>query len=73
MPRGPNGERRPADTVSAAIMVARLSVGEIDEELPSGRRNGGQKGGAARAESQTPEERAELARKAANARWGKTE
>jgi len=32
-------------------------------------RKGGKKGGAARAASMTPEQRAESARKAANARW----
>lgn len=71
MPKGPNGEKRPSDTIAAAIMVARISVGEIEEELPSKRRNGGLVGGKSRTESMTPEERSELARKAANARWAK--
>jgi hypothetical protein len=35
-------------------------------------RRGGLKGGKARAESLTPERRAEIARKAAAARWGKS-
>lgn len=34
-------------------------------------RLGGQKGGRARAEKLTPEQRREIARKAARARWGK--
>lgn len=34
-------------------------------------RRGGKKGGKARAEKLTPEERSEIARKAAQARWGK--
>ena len=72
MPRGPNGEKRPSDTIEAAIMVAKLSVGDIEEELPSNKRKGGVKGGKARADSQTPEERSEQARKAAQARWAKT-
>ena len=33
-------------------------------------RKGGQKGGKARAEKLSPEERSEIARKAAEARWG---
>ena len=66
MPRGPNGERRPADTVSAAIMVAKLSVGDIEEELPA-------KQSKPREVTLTEEERSERARKAANARWAKQE
>ena len=34
MPRGPNGEKRPADTVQAAIRVAKTATGEEEEELP---------------------------------------
>lgn len=34
-------------------------------------RLGGQKGGKARAEKLTPEQRSEIAKKAARARWGK--
>ena len=69
MPKGPNGEKRPADTVSAAIMVARIATGEEEEKLPSARREGGLVGGPARSESLTPEERTEIARKAAEKRW----
>jgi hypothetical protein len=29
MPRGPKGERRPADVIGAAIMVAKIATGEI--------------------------------------------
>lgn len=36
-------------------------------------RKGGLKGGKARAEKLTPEERSLIAKKAANARWGKRE
>jgi hypothetical protein len=35
-------------------------------------RLGGKKGGRARAEKLTPEQRSEIARKAARARWGKS-
>ena len=37
--------------------VAKIATEEIDEELPSARRNGGLKGGLARAEALTPEQR----------------
>ena len=67
MPRGPNGERRPADTNANAVHVMKIATGEIEEELPSARRNGGLKGGPARAESLSPEQRREIARKARKA------
>ena len=31
MPRGPKGEKRPADVISAAIMVGRIATGEIED------------------------------------------
>ena len=31
MPRGPEGEKRPADAVGAAVMVAKIATGEIEE------------------------------------------
>lgn len=68
MPRGPNGERRPTDGVGRAVMVARIATGEIEDdrtETDSRRRPGG----VARAAKLTPEQRSEIARKAAAARW----
>ena len=32
MPRIPNGERRPANSNSCAVMVAKLLTGELEEE-----------------------------------------
>jgi hypothetical protein len=29
MPRGPRGEKHPADVIGAAVMVARIAAGEI--------------------------------------------
>lgn len=69
MPRGPNGEKRPADTVRSAIHVAKIATGEIEEDLPSARRNGGMVGGKARRDALTPERRSEIAKEAATARW----
>jgi hypothetical protein len=78
MPRGPRGEKRPADVISNAVKVMRIATGEETEELDpknsiaadSGRR-GGLKGGQSRAQRLSPEQRAEIARKAASARWGR--
>ncbi len=33
MPKGPKGEKRPADAVGAAVMVAKIATGEIEDEL----------------------------------------
>jgi len=59
MPKGPKGERRPADVVGAAIMVAKIAVGEVEENTPAREgkeyaRKGGLKGGKARAKALTP-------------------
>jgi hypothetical protein len=55
MPKGPQGQKRPADTVSNAIRVAKILTGEIEED--TGQDDGkdkaaqalGKKGGTARA------------------------
>jgi hypothetical protein len=76
MPRGPKGERRPADVIGAAIMVAKIATGEIEETTPTKKevraKKAGSKGGPARARTLTPEQRSEIARAAASARWKKT-
>jgi hypothetical protein len=78
MPRGPKGEKRPADVIGAAVMVGRIATGEIDESgLPpdDGKDPAavalGRKGGKARAEGMTAKRRKEIAKKAAAKRWGK--
>jgi hypothetical protein len=75
MPRGPKGERRPADVIGAAIMVAKIATGEIEDTkrdpAKEFHRKGGLKGGKARAASLSPEERKRVAQKAAEARWKK--
>jgi hypothetical protein len=61
MPRGPKGEKRPADVIGNAIMVAKISTGEIKEEAPAedGKDKAaqafGKKGGVARAASLSSE------------------
>ena len=74
MPRGPKGEKRPADVIGNAIKVARIATGEeADEKTEDGKDAAavslGRRGGRARAKSITPERRAEIARKAAAKRW----
>lgn len=76
MPKGPNGEKRPADAVGLAVHVARIATGEIDDKSPDDGKDKaaqamGKKGGAARAASMTDDQRSDVARKAAAARWAK--
>ena len=75
MPKGPRGEKRPADAVGLAVMVGRIATGEVEDkksdELTQYHSEGGKKGGAARAASLSPEQRSEIAKKAAAARWKK--
>jgi len=33
MPRGPKGEKRPADVIGAAVQVMRIATGEATEAL----------------------------------------
>jgi hypothetical protein len=71
MPKGPQGQRRPADVNGCAVMVAKLATGEINETLttPSGKIRSGHASAKARAAKQTPHERRAIAKKAAEARW----
>ena len=32
MPRGPKGEKRPADVIGNAVMIARIATGEIEDQ-----------------------------------------
>jgi hypothetical protein len=76
MPRGPRGEKRPADVMGNAVRVMRIATGEEPDDreaapVPSPAQQLGKLGGVARAKALTPEKRAEIARKAAAKRWDK--
>jgi hypothetical protein len=76
MPRGPKGEKRPADVIGNAIKVARIATGEeVDEKTEDGKDKAavslGRRGGKARAEALTARERSIIAKSAATARWRK--
>jgi glutathione synthase/RimK-type ligase-like ATP-grasp enzyme len=75
MPKGPRGEKRPADAVGLAVLVGKIAIGEAedttDDPTKEHHRKGGKKGGAARAAKLTPEQRSEIAKKAAAKRWSK--
>lgn len=71
MPKGPQGQKRPADAVANAVMVARIATGEIEEDgyASSGRKISGKAGAAARSAKLSADKRKEIAVGAANARW----
>ena len=71
MPKGPQGQKRPADTVSAAIMVAKIATGEIEGKViePSGKVRSGKAVEKARTKKLTQEERSAIAKKGAAGRW----
>jgi hypothetical protein len=73
MPRSPRGEKRPADVIGDAVHAIR--TGEIKKEIDEPTRTAaaelGRRGGQARAKAMSPEQRSEIARKAALARYSK--
>jgi hypothetical protein len=75
MPKGPKGEKRPADVIGNAVRVMRIATGEEEEVTSpaSAAATLGKLGGKARAAGMTPERRKEIAKKAAVKRWGKRE
>jgi hypothetical protein len=68
-------KKRPRDTNRLAKSIVDQATSEEPEEEESPKvtagRKGGQKGGKARADSLTAEERSAIARKAAAARWNR--
>ena len=74
MPKGPQGQKRPADVVANAVRVARIATGEEPEELTDDGKDKaavslGRRGGKARAEKMTAERRTEIAKTAARVKW----
>jgi len=75
MPKGPRGEKRPADVIGAAVKIMRIATGEEAEDTgqtpASAAAQLGKLGGAARAKKLTSEQRKEIAQKGAAKRWNK--
>ncbi len=72
MPKGPRGEKRPADMIGNAVKIGRIATGEIEDEREAGASAAaqlGRLGGAARARTLTVDQRTEIAKKAASSRW----
>ncbi|MGO9487919.1 MAG: histone H1 [Solirubrobacteraceae bacterium] len=76
----PERSRRPRDPNQLAKLIADIATGDAEDvAIDDGKdpaavalgRKGGLKGGKARAESMTPEQRSKAAKRAAQARWSK--
>ncbi len=72
-------KKRPRDPIQLAKLIGDIAVGECEDVIsetkkkpPSRGRRGGLKGGTARAKKLTPEQRTDIARIAAAARWKKS-
>lgn len=72
-------KKRPRDPIQLAKLIGDIAIGEVEDIIsdkkkkpPSRGRTGGMKGGTARAQKLTPEQRTEIARIAASARWKKS-
>jgi len=69
--------KRPRDPNQLAKQIVDIAIGEVEDTVseskrhPSPKRKGGLKGGKARAKRLTAEERTDIARIAAEARWKK--
>lgn len=71
MPKGPQGQKRPADVISNAVLIARIATGEEEETKlkQAAKRKSGLAGADARAKALSSQRRREIARKAAKLRW----
>lgn len=74
MPEKP--PKRPRDPAQLAKLMIDIASGEVTEDQPTAKevraRKAGTKGGPARAKALTQEQRSEIARTAAAARWKKS-
>ena len=76
MPKGPKGEKRPADVISNAVKIMRIATGEEEDTVEDDGKDKaaqslGKRGGKARAAKLSPGQRSEIAKKAAAERWKK--
>lgn len=71
MPKGPQGQKRPADGIGCAVLVGKIATGEEQEGVPYAAPSKGSAGGNARAQRLSTGERSKIAKAAAQARWNK--
>ena len=77
MPKGPKGEKRPANVIGNAVKVMKSATGEGPEDYGSepGKNQAAaelaRKGGRARAQGLSAKRRIEIAKRAAQKKWQK--
>jgi len=55
MPKGPRGEKRPADAIGLAVLVGKIATGEVEDDASFAlARTATDAGGKARAKALTP-------------------
>jgi hypothetical protein len=68
--------KRPRDPVQLAKLIGDIATGQVEDKTEDKRNQAavglGSKGGKARAKNLTKEQRAEIARKGATARWARS-
>ncbi len=75
MPKGPKGQKRPADVIGNAVKVMRILTGEEEEDFGAddgkdkAAQSLGRRGGKARAQALSAKRRKEIAQIAAKSRW----
>lgn len=71
---GSDRPKRPRDANQLAKFIMDLATGDVEEEVKAqGQVKGGKIGGKSRADALTPEQRSEIVRVAAQARWKKSD
>jgi hypothetical protein len=77
MPKGPKGQKQPANVIGNAVRVAKIAMGEQQEDFPTddgkdkAAQSLGRRGGNARAKALSAKRRTEIAKAAARVRWDK--
>ncbi len=68
---GPNGEKRPADTIAQAVLIGKIATRQVeDPSVHAAKSVAGRKGAKVRSERMNSEQRKAVAKSAAAARWG---
>jgi hypothetical protein len=71
MPKGPRGEKRPADVIGNAVRVMQIATGETSDDAKNPDAvERGRKGGNVRASKLSARKRKQIAKTAAKTRWG---
>ena len=76
MPKGPKGQKRPADVIGNAVKVMRIATGEEEDVVKDDGKDPaakslGARGGKARAAALSKKRKTEIAKAAAAKRWAR--